>query len=44
MLSGPFKRQPFFWQLRGEKYDGGGRMDREAALKCVCSAEEKEKI
>ena len=33
MLSGPFKRQPFFWQLHGGKYDGEGRMDREDAVK-----------
>lgn len=38
MLSGPFKRQPFFsWQVHGEKYDRGGRVDREDARKCVCA-------
>lgn len=35
MLSGPFKRRPFFWQLRGEKYDGGGSRDQEDAEQCV---------
>ncbi len=36
MLSGPFKRQPFFWHLCGEKYDGERGMHRKDAGKCAC--------